>query len=145
MNFKDITTRDELDCCLKKDIKWAIAIAFQSDNNGALGSWTDFNRQVNRQHSHKKNILEYLPVIPQPQEYPVCKHFLEHLLELLKDLEIDHIFAHSDEKVYACLCDIIWKEPTRHQAVIFLMGSFHQLRVRQIIVFKQRSITGYRK
>lgn len=107
MNFKDNTTRDELDYCLRRDIIWAIAIAFQGDNDGALGSWTNFNCQVNRHHSQEKSILEYLPVILQPPEYPVCKRFLEDLLELLNNFEIDHIFVHSDEQVYARLFHII--------------------------------------
>ena len=56
-DLKDKTARDELDYCLKRDIIWAIAIAFQGDNNGTLGPWTDFNRQINRQRSQKKKIF----------------------------------------------------------------------------------------
>ena len=48
----------------------------------------------------KKCILEYLPVLPQRPEYPICKRFLEDFQKLLKDLEIDHAFAHSDEPIY---------------------------------------------
>ena len=101
LNFKNNTTRDELDYCLKRDIIRAIAIAFQGNSKGKLGSSTDCK-------------IEYLPVILQPPEYPVCKRFLEDLLQLLKDLEIDHIFTHSDQQVYVHLCHIIWKEPTRY-------------------------------
>ena len=84
-------------------------------------------------------------MIPQPTECPACKCFLEDLLELLKDLEIDHISAHSDEQVYDRLCHIIWKKPTRFQAVILLMGDFHQLTVRQKTIFKRHNIMGYHK
>ena len=84
-------------------------------------------------------------MIPQPTECPVCKCFLEDLLELLKDLEIDHILAHSDEHVYDRLCHIIWKKPTRFQALILLMGGFHQLTVRQKTIFKRHNIMGYHK
>ena len=61
--------------------------------------------------------------------------------EILKDLEIYHIFTHSDKQVYAHLCQTIWKEPTEYQTAI--MGSFHQLRVRQKTIFKQH-IMSYR-
>ena len=93
------------------------------------------------------NILrkKSIPEVTQPPEYPVCKRFLEGLLELLRDLETDHIFAYSDEQVYASLCHIIWKEPIRYQAVILLMDGFHQLRVRQETIFKRHNIMNYCK
>ena len=47
-----------------------------------------------------KSLLEYLPTQAETPEYPVCKFFLDDLLSLIKELDLDHIFAHSDEKVY---------------------------------------------
>ena len=49
------------------------------------------------------------------------------LLELLKDLKTDHIFAHSDKQIDACLCHIICKKPIHYQAVILLVGGYYQL------------------
>ena len=80
----------------------------------------------------------------QPSGYPSCKHYREDLLELLKDLEIYHIFTHSDEQVHARRCQTIWKESTQYQTAILLMGSFHQLKVRQKTIFKRHNIMSYR-
>jgi predicted restriction endonuclease len=77
---------------------------------------------------HGKALLEYLPVIPEAPDYKVCKYILDYLCDLLKELEIGHIFAHTDEQVYAKLAHIIWKYPKDYQNVIILIGGFHQLR-----------------
>ncbi len=74
----------------------------------------------------------------------MCKVFLEKLLKVMKELEIDHIFAHADEQVYARLAHIIWKYPDVYDSVIVLMGGFHQLRVRQRILHKRHSCKGYK-
>ena len=52
-------------------------------------------------------IQEYLPVVSSPPEYPVCKEYLDFLIDLLRQLEIPYIFAHADEMVYAKLCHIL--------------------------------------
>ena len=97
---------------VKRDVVWAIldSLPGKSANSDIIGSWTAFNKVVSNV-AVKKSLLEYLPVIPEPPEYPVCKAFLDSLLELMKELEIGHIFAHADEQVYARLCHIIWKYP----------------------------------
>ena len=73
---------------------------------------------------------QYLPVIPEPPEYPVCKHFFDGPLLLMAELDISHIFAHADERVYARLAHILWKEPELYKNVVILMGGFRQLRFR---------------
>ena len=141
----DNKSRDELDRCLQNDVAWAIAVGLNTENqNNMIGSWTDFNRKVTKVEQ-KRILLEYLPTIAQPPEYPVCKKFLDDLLALLEELELDHIFAHSDEQVYARLAHIIWKDPELYQNVIILMGGFHQLRVRQKTIFKRHAIKGYQQ
>ena len=37
-----------------------------------------------------KCIQEYLPVKPEPSDYPVLKEYMDSMLDLIKDLEIDH-------------------------------------------------------
>ena len=95
-----------------------------------LGSWTPFNKKISTV-STEKCIQEYLPVTAEPPEYPVCKEYLDFLLEIMKDLEIPYIYVHSDEAVYSKLCHILWKNKDLYRDVILLMGGFHQLRVRQ--------------
>ena len=76
-----------------------------------------------------KSIVEYLPMVPEPPEYLICKKFLDDLLDIMKELDLDHIFAHADELVYSKVMHILWKFPDIYNRVIVLMGGFHQLRV----------------
>ena len=148
-NYKDDEDlRDELDLCFKKDIAWAAAGSlppeFRGEELPLLGSWTPFNKKVSTS-SAEKCIQEYLPVTSEPPEYPVCKEYLDFLLEILQDLEIPYIFVHSDEAVYSKLCHILWKDKELYRNVILLMGGFHQLRVRQKLLFKRHNCRGYRQ
>ena len=58
----------------------------------------------------------------------------------MKELRLDHIFAHADEQVYAKLAHIIWKYPKKFEIVLILMGDFHQLRVLQRIIYKRQFV-----
>lgn len=91
----------------------------------------------------KKHCWSILPVIPKAPECDVCKQFLDHLCDLMKELEISHIYAHADEQVYAKLAHIIWKYPKDYEDVLILMGGFHQLRVLQRIIYKRHASKGY--
>ena len=129
-----------------REIIWAIAVGVEGENEEHLiGSWTDFNRQVNEEIYVMKCLLEYLPTIPQPPEYSVCKKFLDDLLKVMRDLDLDHIFAHGDEQVYARLAHIIWKNPELHWNIVILMGGFYELRVRQKTIYKRDALRGYQK
>ena len=59
------------------------------------------------------------------------KDYLDFLLEIIEELELPHIFVHSDEMVYSKLCAIVWKNHQLYKGIILLMGGFHQLRVMQ--------------
>ena len=72
-------------------------------------------------------------MVPEPPEYPVCERFLDDLLDIMKELDLDHIFAHADELVYSKLVDIF---PDICNRVIILMGGFHQLRVRPKQIYR---------
>ena len=74
----------------------------------------------------------------------VCKAFLDKLLDLMKELEIGHVFGHADEQVCARLAQILWKHLEVYQKVVILMGEFHQLRVRQRILYKRHAFQGYK-
>ena len=54
------------------------------------------------------------------------------------------MFAHADEDVYSKLVQIIWKHGSQYKNIIVLMGGFHQLRVRQRLIYKRRSCMGYK-
>ena len=83
--FIDNTANDEFEYCLKVDIIWAIAVGIEEENEEHLiESWTDFKRQVTKETNVRKCLLGYLPTIPQPPEYPVCKKFLSDLLKVMR-------------------------------------------------------------
>ena len=93
----------------------------------------------------EKCIQEYLPVTSAPPDYPVCKEYLDFLLDIMQNLEIPYIYVHSDEAVYSKLCHILWKNKELYKYVILLMGGFHQLHVRQKLLFKPHSCRGYKQ
>ena len=102
----------------------------------SAASWSAFNKQVS-EYNTNKCVQEYLPVSPTPPEYPIWKEYLDSVLEMINDLEISHMFIHSDEAVYSKLCHILWKHQDIYQQVILLMGGFHQLRVMQKVLYKR--------
>ena len=80
-----------------------------------------------------------------PPEYPVCKEYLDFLIDLLRQLEKPYIFVHADEMVYSKLCDILWKHKDIYENIIVLMGGFHQLRVKHRLLFKRYSFRGMKQ
>ena len=54
----------------------------------------------------------------------------------MKELGLDHIFAHADELVYSKLVHILWKFLDIYDSVV-LMGRFHQLKVGQKQIYKR--------
>ena len=134
---------------VKRDFAWSLAGSLPQDfvENEVLpllGSWTSFNKKVT-EFDTARCVQEYLPVYPHPPAYPICKKYLDFLCEVILELEIPHIFSHSDEAVYSKLCHIFWKYPTLYKNIIFLMGGFHQLRVFQKLLFKRHYCRGYKQ
>ena len=80
-------------------------------------------------HENIKNHFLFLIKYSAP-DYPVLKEYMDSMLDLIKDLEIDHVFVHADEAVYANLCHILlWKHKELYNNILLLMGGFHQLQV----------------
>ena len=144
----DAGVESELNICLLKDIAWSIAGSLPSSFDGEhlqlLGSWTPFNKYVTTSFPNKC-IQEYLPVSPYAPEYSICKEYLDFMLEVIEELELDYIFAHSDEAVYSKLCPILWNNKDLYRNIISLMGGFHQLRVKQKLLFKRHFCRGYKQ
>ena len=93
---------------LMKDIAWSLCGAIVDEELALIGSWTAFNKMVSS-HDSNQIVQEYLPVSPHPPEYPVCKEYLDFLLDIIEELEIPFIYAHSDEAVYSKLCALYGK------------------------------------
>ena len=114
----------------RKDILWAVIVYYQHITNRPVkvGSWSQFQRSVSVKKSEKSH-LEYLPTVLHPPDYPVCKSFLDNLVRLCQELDLNFIFLHGDEQVYAKLAHILWENPELYRKIIIVMGGFHELRV----------------
>ena len=83
-----------------------------------------------------KSENRFLPVIPQPPSDSVCKYYLNFLLDLKSDLEINHIFRHSDQDAFYKISQIIWKDK-KYDSVINIMRGFHILLIKLKILYKK--------
>ena len=61
---------------------------------------------------------------------------------MINDLEISHSYVHADEMVYSKWCHIVWKNPELYKYIVILMGGFHQLRVKQRLIYKDFNCIG---
>ena len=141
--------RSELEICLKRDILWSLAGSlpddyFEGETLPKLGSWTAFNRVISKEKP-LTCIQEFLPVVPHPPKYPICKKYLDFMLDVMEDLEIPFIFVHSDEDIYSKLCTLLWNNKELYSRIILLMGGFHQLRVRQKLIYKRFLCLGLKE
>ena len=141
-NFSMEFETEHLDEALKRDIAWSLCGALSGDDLPLLGSWTPFNKMVSR-HDCESIVQEYLPVSPHPTECPICKQYLDFLLDVIEELELPFIFVHSDEMVYAKLCDILWANRDLYSKILLLMDGFHQLRVMQRLLHKRHYCKGF--
>ena len=145
--YIDDDKQDLLYESLQKDIAWSVANGLPDSNDDhlpLLGSWTAFRRAVS-QKEHGKSVIEYLPIISQPPKYDVCKYYLDDINRIITDLELNHLFVHANEEVYARLTHIIWKHGDIYKKIFIIMGGFHQLRVRQKTLFKRHGYLGYKE
>ena len=67
-----------------------------------IGSWTSF-KKLTSSLDIEKYCQDYLPDIPSPPEYPICKNYLDNLIDIINDLEISNIYVNADEMVYSKL------------------------------------------
>ena len=117
---------------------------FQGEDLELSGSWTPFNKSVSKLNTVACREA-YLPVTPHPPEYPVCKDYLDFLIEIIEEFELPHIFVHSDGLVYSKLCDIVWKDQELYSKLIQLTGGFLELRVMQRLIYKRHHTKGIKE
>ena len=82
-----------------------------------------------------------LLIIPQPPSDSVCKYYLDFLLDLKSDLEINHIFCYIDQDIFYKISQIIWKDK-KYDSVINIMVGFHILLVKLKILYKKYNLLG---
>ena len=145
--FHDIDEGGLLGDSLKKNIAWSLAEGIdeymESQPETFLGSWTCFKKDTSNLMTDK-SIVEYLPMVPETPDYPVSKKFLDDLLDIMKELDLDSIFVHADETVYSKSVHILWMFAGIYNRVIVLMGGFHQLRVHQKLIYKRYACLDFK-
>lgn len=81
----------------------------QIGEGSPFASWTIFNSMVTKTHT-EKSVLDFFPIIPYPPKESILKDYLDFLLDLKKDLDVEFIFCHSDQDVFYKMSQIVWKE-----------------------------------
>ena len=130
---------DQAELALIRNIAWSLCSALNDDNLPLLGSWTFFNQLVSNM-KYGAVVKEYLPVNPHSPDCPICKEYLDFLLEVIDESEIPFTYIHSDEMVYSKLCEMLRKNKD-----ILLMGGFSELRVMQRLQYTRHFPKGYRE
>ena len=106
-----------------------------------LGSLGAFMKQVT-QHEIENVAIEYLLVVPLPPSGNICKWYLDKMTEMVDVLESDCISLHADEAVYLKMMMIKWLNQGQYDKIILLLGGFHTLLVKLIILHKKFGILG---
>ena len=112
------------------------------DERGPVGSWTSFMKRVTN-CSTTKCKLEYLPVVPLPPGDNVIKWYMDMIVQMADDLELNYIFAHADEAINSKMLMISWLSQERYDKIIPLMGGFHTILVNLKILFKKYACLGF--
>ena len=135
-SFPDYT--DDYRDTLKRNIAWVLVGTVGDDcleeyfpdvvkdELGPVGSWTSFMKTVTNSITTKCK-LEYLPVVPLPPGDNVIKWYMDMMMEIAHDLELDYIFAHADEAINSKMLIISWLNQDEYDKIIPLMGGFHTI------------------
>ena len=104
----------------------------------SLGLWSVFNSTVTDKRTIQtiQSDLNYFPLIPYAPNESVLKDYLDFLIDLKSDLEIDNIFCYSDQDVFYKISQIMWKEGDKYKGIINIMGGFHIVLVNLKILYK---------
>ena len=152
-SFPDYT--DDYRDTLKRNIAWVLVGTVGDDcleeyfpdvvkdELGPVGSWTSFMKTVTNSITTKCK-LEYLPVVPLPPGDNVIKWYMDMMMEIAHDLELDYIFAHADEAINSKMLILSWLNQDEYDKIIPLMGGFHTILVILKILFKMYGCLGFK-
>ena len=141
-----------LDDALERNIAWVLVANYGNNyleeyfpevDKEPIGSWTSFMKTVTNCTTTKCK-LEYLPVVPLPPGDNVIKWYMDMIVQIADDLELDHIFAHADEAINSKMLIISWLNQERYDKIIPLMGGFHTILVNLKILFKKNGCLGFK-
>ena len=138
---------DWLDERLDFDLAWYMAANEINDDEIKMppfGSWIVFNSMVTDNRTIQSD-LDYFPVVPYPPNESVFKDYLDFLIDLKSDLEIDNIFYHSDQNLFCKISQIMWKEGEKYRGIIInIMSGFYILLVNLKIYYNKYCLLGLR-
>ena len=63
----------------------------------------------------------------------------------ITDLETSHVYVHVYEMEYSKFCLIIWKKPELYKYIVILICGFHQLCVKQRLIYKRSNCIGIKE
>ena len=106
VSYTDDANLDKLDYRLSVDCAMAVEAGITSSEDPIWTVWTVFNSKTSNVKTHKSK-TGFFPVKPQPRSDSGSKYYLDFLLDLKSDLEINHIFRHSDLDVFYKIFQII--------------------------------------
>ena len=86
--------------------------------------------------------LKYLLVVPLPPDDNVIKWYMDMILQMANDLELDYIFAHADEAINSKMLIISWLHQEKYKTIISIMGGFHTILVNLKILYKKYGCLG---
>ena len=148
--FKDRNERKNLDWDLKRNIVWVLAGAVGctlTDNTvekrAPLSSWTAFMKSVTNVETSKVHI-DYLQVVPFPPKDIVCKWYLDQMVKVTQEMDLEFIFLHSDEAVHSKIMILKWINQGDYDRIVPLMGGFHTILVKLKLIHKRFGALGMR-
>ena len=106
-------------------------------------SWTVFNLMVTDKRTIQSD-LDYFPVTPYPPKESVLKDYLNFLIDLKSDLEIDKIFCHIDEDLFYKISQMMLKGGDKCKGIMNIMSGFHILSVNLKILYNKYGLLGLR-
>ncbi|KAG1670390.1 Estrogen-related receptor gamma [Nymphon striatum] len=129
---------------VSKEMLLEIQPELDTDDLQPVGSWTNFMKSVTDSTTTRCK-LEYLPVIPLPPHDNVVKWYMDMILKMLDQLEIDHIFLHADEAIDSKVLIIQWLNQGKYDQIITFLGGFHTIMVNLKILGKKYSCLGFKE
>ncbi len=129
---------------VSKEMLLEIHPELDTDDLQPVGSWTNFMKSVTESTTTRCK-LEYLPVIPLPPHDNVVKSYMDMILKMLDQLEIDHICLHTDEAIDSKVLIIQWLNQEKYDQIITFLGGFHTIMVNLKILGKKYSCLGFKE
>ena len=104
-----------------------------------VGSWTAFMKDTASAETMKCK-LEYIPFPPTDN---IVKWYTDMIIQLAEDLEINHVFVHTDEAIHSKMLMIMWLHERKYDKILPLIGAFHTLLVYLKVLYKIYACLGF--